>query len=150
MFPSLNLPEFELKKKQTEKGDFVFDIIRKKYVLFTPEEYVRQYFIRYLIDVKHYPKGLTSVEKQLEFYNLKKRTDIVMYDKKGKVEIIVECKAPGIQISQLTFDQIARYNMNFKAKYLIVTNGLQHYCCQPDYTTGTYTFLKEIPVYRSE
>ena len=77
-------------------------------------------------------------------------SDFHFIDKKGKVEIIVECKAPGVQISQLTFDQIARYNMNFKAKYLIVTNGLHHYCCQPDYTTGTYTFLKEIPEYRSE
>jgi hypothetical protein len=70
-----------------------------------------------------------------------------LYDLKGNVEIIVECKAPGIQISQQTFDQIARYNMNFKAKYLIVTNGMQHFCCQPDYSIGTYSFLKDIPEY---
>jgi hypothetical protein len=149
MYPKLNLPVCDLKMKQTEKGSVVFDPIRKKYVAFTPEEYVRQSFLHYLFNEKHYPKGLTSVEKQLDLYDLKKRTDIVVYDMNGNVFLIVECKAPEIKIAQSTFDQIARYNMKFKAVYLIVTNGLNHYCCKPDYIAGSYSYLKEIPDYSS-
>jgi len=149
MFPKLNLPEYLIKTKQTEKGLFVFDIIRKKYILLTPEEHVRQQFIHYLINEKKYPKGLLGIEKQLKIYNLTKRTDIVLYSRNGGISIIVECKAPKINISQETFDQIARYNMNFKAEYLIVTNGINHYCCKPDYKNNTYAFLKDIPDYIS-
>ncbi len=144
-FPKLNLPEYQLKYEDTEKGLSVFDIIRKKYILMTPEEHVRQQFIHFLINEKQYPKGLLAVETQLKIYKLTKRTDIVLYDTQGNVSIIIECKAPKIKVSQDTFDQIARYNMNFKAKYLIVTNGLNHYCCKPNYENDTYEFLKEIP-----
>ncbi|NPA45356.1 MAG: type I restriction enzyme HsdR N-terminal domain-containing protein [Chlorobi bacterium] len=147
MFPKLNLPQYNLKYKETEKGIYVFDIIRKKYILMTPEEHVRQQFIHFLIEEKKYPKGLLAIEKQLKIYKLTKRTDIVLYNKNGNVNLIVECKAPKISISQETFDQIARYNMNFKAKFLIVTNGLNHYCCKADYENNSYTFLKEIPNY---
>ncbi len=150
MYPKLNLPFYELKTKDNDKGTLVFDPIRKKYVLLTPEEYVRQQFVMYLITEKKYPKGLTSIEKQLEVFNLKKRTDIVIYDKSGNVLLIVECKAPDIKITQDVFDQITRYNMNFKAKYLIVTNGLNHYCCQPDYQSFDYQYLKEIPYYSDD
>ncbi|MCF6364695.1 MAG: type I restriction enzyme HsdR N-terminal domain-containing protein [Bacteroidales bacterium] len=147
MFPKLNLPEYQIKFKETEKGLSGFDIIRKKYILLTPEEYVRQQFIHYLIEKKQYPKGLLAVEKQLKIYDTTKRTDIVLYDKQGNVSIIVECKAPKVKISQDAFDQIARYNMNFKAKYLIVTNGITHYCCKPNYNDNSYIFLKNIPDY---
>ncbi len=147
MFPKLNLPEYQLKIKETEKGFSVFDIIRKKYILITPEEHVRQQFIHFLIQEKQYPKGLLAVEKQLKIFDKIKRTDIVLYDKQGNVSIIVECKAPEVKISQDAFDQIARYNMNFKAKYLIVTNGISHYCCKPNYLNNSYEFLKEIPDY---
>jgi hypothetical protein len=148
MFPQLNLPESELKIRHTEKGMYVFDAIRKKYVVLTPEEYVRQSFLSYLIHVKHFPKGLTAVEKQLDFYDLKKRTDIVVYDTFGNIVIIVECKSTEVQISQSAFDQIARYNMKFKSEYLIVTNGITHYCCKPNYLSGAFEYLKEIPDYQ--
>ncbi|NPA67406.1 MAG: type I restriction enzyme HsdR N-terminal domain-containing protein [Chlorobi bacterium] len=141
----LNLPQADL-KITTENGKTkIFDIIRKKYVVLTPEEQVRQEFIHYLINKKNYPKGLLAVEKKLKIYNLEKRTDIVLYNTSGNPAVIIECKAPSVNISQKTFDQIARYNMNFKAEYLIVTNGIKHYCCKPDYKNKTYGFLKEIP-----
>ncbi len=147
MLRKLNLAEYELITKKTEKGLAVFDIIRKKYILLSPEEHVRQQFIHFLIKEKKYPKGLLAVERKLKFYELTKRTDIVLYNRQGNVVVIVECKAPNVKISQETFDQIARYNMNFKAKYLIVTNGLKHYCCKPNYTDNTYEFLKDIPTF---
>ncbi len=147
MFPKLNLPEYQLTYQTNEKGITVFDIIRKKYILMTPEEHVRQQFIHYLIQEKQYPKGLLGVEKQLKIYDTTKRTDIVLYDKQGNVSIIVECKAPEVKVSQDAFDQIARYNMNFKAQYLIVTNGLNHFCCKPNYNDNSYVFLKDIPDY---
>jgi len=143
----LNLPEAKLKILKENNKLKIFDIIRKKYVAFTPEEQVRQEFIHYLINEKQYPKGLFSVEKQLKVFDTEKRADIVLYDTSGKPLVIVECKAPEVSITQKAFDQIARYNMTFKADYLIVTNGLKHYCCKPDYQNNTYEFLKEIPTY---
>jgi hypothetical protein len=149
MFQKMNLPEYNLKTRNSDKGICVFDIIRKKYIVLTPEEEVRQRFLHFLINEKQYPKGLISVEKELKFLDLKKRTDIVLYNRTGKVDLIVECKAPFVTVSQKAFDQIARYNMNFKAKYLIVTNGLKHYCCKADYKNNTYLFLKDIPNYET-
>ncbi len=141
----LNLPEAHL-KLTNEKGKLkIFDIIRKKYVAFTPEEHVRQQFIHYLINEKKYPESLLSVEKKLKVYETEKRADIVVYNTAGKPIVIVECKAPSINITQKAFDQTARYNMTFKADYLIVTNGLNHYCCKPDYADNSFTFLKDIP-----
>lgn len=143
----LNLPETNFKILQENNKLKIFDIIRKKYVAFTPEEHVRQQFIHFLIKEKKYPKGLLAVEKQLKIYDLEKRTDILLYNTSGKPDVIIECKAPKINITQKTFDQIARYNMNFKAIFLIVTNGMKHYCCKPDYENNTYEFLKNIPDY---
>lgn len=148
MNQELNLPHYKLKLEKSEKGITVFDIIRKKYVILTPEEEVRQQFLHFMIHEKQYPKGLLSVEKELKFLDLIKRTDIVLYNRNGKVDLIVECKAPSVNITQDTFDQIARYNMNFNAKYLIVTNGIKHYCCKINYDTSTYTFIKDIPAYK--
>ena len=145
----LNLPDYQLKLKTENDSIFVFDIIRKKYVILSPEEKVRQLFIHFLINEKKYAKGLLAVETQLKIFDMIKRTDIILYNKTGNVSVIVECKAPTVNISQQTFDQIARYNMNFKAKYLIVTNGIKHYCCKPDYTKGNYEFLKDIPMYEN-
>ena len=144
----LNLPEVNLKVMNENNKLKVFDVIRKKYVALTPEEQVRQQFIHYLINEKHYPKGLLSVEKQLKVYDTEKRADIVLYNTNLKPVVIVECKAPEVTITQKAFDQIARYNMNFKADYLIVTNGLKHFCCKPDYKNNSYEFLKEIPDYQ--
>jgi len=144
----LNLPEVNLKIMNENNKLKVFDIIRKKYVALTPEEQVRQQFIHYLINEKHYPKGLLAVEKQLKIYDTEKRADIILYNINLKPIVIVECKAPEVTVNQKAFDQIARYNMNFKADYLIVTNGLKHFCCKPDYKSSTYEFLKEIPDYQ--
>ncbi len=125
----------------------IFDILRKKFLVLTPEEWVRQHFVLYLLEEKKYPKSLIALEKQLTINNRKKRTDILIFNTKGEPDIIVECKAPSIKITQATFDQIARYNLKLKANYLIVTNGLQHFYCKMDFENETYIFLKDIPDY---
>ena len=117
-------------------------------MVLTPEEWVRQHFILFLMEQKRYPASLIAIEKQLTINNRKKRTDILVFDSDGKHDIIVECKAPSIKITQDTFDQIARYNLKLNAKYLIVTNGLEHFYCKLDTENKTYIFLKEVPTYK--
>ena len=138
---------YAYKIKNRENKLYIFDIVRKKYVVLTPEEWVRQNFMNYLIINKNYPKSIIAIEKQLNFNGLIKRTDILVFDKMGLPDIIVECKAPSIKISQETFDQIARYNLKLDANYLIVTNGLEHFYCKLDHQNKRYIFLKEIPEY---
>lgn len=144
---NLNLPAYNYKLKSSENKTFIFDVIRKKYVTLTPEEWVRQHIVHYLIDEKGYPKSLINVEKQLVINNLKKRTDIVIFSKIGTPHIIVECKAPSVKITQKTFDQIARYNLKLAAKYLMLSNGLSHYYAVLDTKNKSFIFLKEIPKY---
>jgi len=142
-----NLPPHQLKiRKQGDKLD-VFDSLRKKYVVLTPEEEVRQHFIHYMIQHKSYPAGLLAVEYSLKVNNMKKRADIVAFSKFGHPLLLVECKAPSEKITQKVFDQIARYNLSLKVDYLIVTNGLEHFCCQLDFKNNRYSFLEEIPDY---
>jgi len=143
----LNLPKYEFSIKKEENDYKIFDIIRKKYLLLTPEEWVRQNFIRFLIDEKKFSPGLISVESGLKLNQLQKRTDILAHDAQGKPVLIVECKATTVTINQEVFDQIARYNMTLKVQYLIVTNGLQHYCCKIDHHKKTHEFLPDIPNY---
>ena len=143
----LNLPSYSFKLKSNEKHTLIFDNLRKKYLVLTPEEWVRQHVVRFLIKEKKYPASLIALEKQLIINNLKKRTDIVVFNKEGNPYIIVECKAPTIKINQDTFDQIARYNLKLNANYLMITNGLEHYFCQLDTTNETYVFLENIPDY---
>ena len=143
----LNFPAYTFKVKGNDTGKQIFDEIRKKYVALTPEEWVRQHIIRYLIDHKKYPAGLFAVESGTKYNRLKKRTDLVIYDREGKALVIVECKAPDICLNQKSFNQIASYNKNIRGKYLIVTNGLSHYCCEVDYLHGRHKFLEEIPEY---
>lgn len=126
----------------------IFDKLRKKYIVLTPEEWVRQHFVYFLIEEKKYPVTLIALEKQLTINNLKKRSDILVFNTDGKPEIIVECKAPSIKITQNTFDQIARYNLKLRANYLILTNGLEHFYCKMDFKNETYIFLKDIPHYK--
>ena len=126
---------------------YIFDVVRKKYLLLTPEEWVRQNFIQYLNKVKKYPLGLMGVEQMVKYNSLKTRADIVMYNTEGKANIIVECKAPDVKITQDTFNQIAKYNSQLKVKYLLVTNGMNHFCCKMDYESNKITFLEEIPSY---
>lgn len=143
----LNLPTYKFKLKSSENKTLIFDKLRKRYFVLTPEEWVRQHYVSFLIKEKKYPDSLIALEKQLTINKRKKRTDILVFNKKGKPEIIVECKAPQIKITQDTFDQIARYNLKLKANYLIVTNGLEHYYCKMDFENETYIFLKDIPDY---
>lgn len=143
----LNLPTYQFKIKSSENKQLIFDKIRKKYVVLTPEEWVRQNFVEYLLIEKKYPISLIAVEKQVVVNKLKKRFDILVFDKQGNHHIIVECKSPKIKITQDTFDQIARYNLRLDAHYLLVTNGLEHFYCTLDSEKEQYTFLKEIPDY---
>ncbi|MDO6600930.1 type I restriction enzyme HsdR N-terminal domain-containing protein [Tenacibaculum sp. 1_MG-2023] len=144
----LNLPTYPFKLKSNENKTLIFDKLRKKNVVLTPEEWVRQHFVMYLIEEKKYPVSLIAIEKQLTINNRKKRTDILIFNAQGNPDIIVECKAPKIKITQDTFDQIARYNLKLNANYLIVTNGLEHFYCKMDFENETYIFLKEIPNYK--
>jgi hypothetical protein len=141
----LDLPVFQFKLKQAGARQQIFDPIRKKYVVLTPEEWVRQNFIQYLIQNKKFPASLIAVEAGLKYNQLQKRLDVLVYSKQGVPHLMIECKAPNVKISQDTFDQIARYNMIFKVKYLVVTNGLQHFCCMMDYTTNSYSYLETVP-----
>lgn len=144
----LNLPAFSAKLKNKENKTLIFDKFRKKYVVLTPEEWVRQHFANYLVEEKKYPISLIAIEKQLTINELQKRSDILVFNTEGYPEIIVECKAPSVKINQQTFDQIARYNLILNANFLVVTNGLQHFFCKMDFNNKTYIFLKEIPSYK--
>ncbi|MFA5298475.1 MAG: type I restriction enzyme HsdR N-terminal domain-containing protein [Lutibacter sp.] len=144
---ALNLPNYPFKIKSSENKYFIFDIVRKKYVVLTPEEWVRQHIIHYLIEEKNYPISLIAVEKKVTVNKLTKRTDILVFNTKGLPHIIVECKAPSIKIAQESFDQIARYNLKLNANFLIVTNGLKHYFCKMDFINQEYVFLNTIPNY---
>lgn len=146
---NLNLPPVKFRIKNSENKTLIFDILRKKNVVLTPEEWVRQHYIHFLIKQKQYPKSLIAVEKQLVINNLVKRTDILVFNRNGNPEIIVECKAPQVPINQQTFDQIARYNLQLNATYLVVTNGMHHFYCKMDTKNKTYIFLREIPNYNS-
>ncbi|MBE7629653.1 type I restriction enzyme HsdR N-terminal domain-containing protein [Tenacibaculum piscium] len=144
----LNLPTYKFRLKSNDNKTFIFDNLRKKYLVLTPEEWVRQHFVRFLMEEKKYPASLIAIEKQLVLNTLQKRTDIVIFSSDGTPNIIVECKAPKIKIAQDTFDQIARYNLKLKANFLVVTNGLSHYFCKLDTKNEIYIFLKDIPDYK--
>ena len=144
---TLNLPPADLRCTQKEGQTAVFDPLRHRYVRLTPEEWVRQHFVHYLIHHMGYPEGLLANEVSLTLNQTAKRCDSVLYDLHAQPQMIIEYKAPHIQLNQHTFDQITRYNIVLRVPYLIVSNGLQHYCCRIDYERGTYAFLREIPRY---
>ena len=143
----LNFPTYSFRFKNSENKRLIFDVIRKKFVVLQPEEWVRQHCAHYLIQVKKYPKSLINVEKELKLNTLKKRYDLVVFNPDGSIQLIVECKAPTKPIDQTTFDQIARYNLELNASYLMVTNGINHYYCHMDFDAKRYVFLKDIPNY---
>ena len=145
--PQLNLPNVILKIKLVKGITQVFDTVRKKYLVLTSEEWVRQHFIHYLNSEKKYPLGLMGVEKIVKYNGQSTRADIILYTNMGKPNMIVECKAPEVKITQDTFDQIAKYNFKLKVNFLVVTNGMQHFCCAIDYENNKINFLKEIPQY---
>lgn len=141
----LNFPAYTFRFKNSENKVAVFDEIRKKFVVLTPEEWVRQHVVQFLITDKNYPKSYINVEKVLKINGITKRYDAVVFKPDGSIFLLIECKAPEVPISQNTFNQIARYNMTLKADYLMVTNGLNHYFCQMDFENEQYQFLRELP-----
>ena len=143
----LNLPQYEIKIGEKDGKRTIFDFLRRKYVALTPEEWVRQHFTHYLVEHKGYPKGLLSNEVELRIGDKRLRCDSILYNKVAQPQMIIEYKAPTIQIQQKTFDQISAYNLLLKVDYLIVSNGLQHYCCRMDYEHQNYSFLKDVPDY---
>jgi len=143
----LNFPKYSLKIKSRENKSLVFDPVRKKYVPLTPEEWVRQHCLHFLLETKGYPAGRTLVERKLMVEGLEKRLDIAVCHPDGSISVLVECKAPNVRIDQGVFDQIARYNWKAQAEFLMVTNGLDHYFCQMDYEGQRYTFLEDLPGY---
>ena len=142
---ALNLPAYSHKIAVKEGKNCIWDDLRRKYVALTPEEWVRQHFVHFLIEHKGYPAGLMANEIQIRLNGTKKRCDTVLYDRSLTPRMIVEYKAPDVEITQAVFDQITRYNMVLRVEYLVVTNGVRHYCCRIDYSAMTCRFLPDIP-----
>ena len=145
----LNLPKYGIKIKNDKGHQTIFDVLRRKYVALTPEEWVRQHFVHFLIEHKGYPKTLMANEIQLAIGNKKLRCDSVLYDRTLKPRMIIEYKAPTVSITQKVFDQITIYNMLLHVDYLVVSNGIKHYCCRMDYANQKYLFLEDIPDYQN-
>ena len=143
----LNFPKYNFRFKSNENKTLIFDIVRKKFIELTPEEWVRQHVIHLLVSEKKYPLSHINVEKQIKLNDTIKRYDIVVFNSNGNIQLIVECKAPNIRINQQVFDQIARYNFVLHANYLMITNGIEHYYCQMEFENKRYNFLNEIPDY---
>lgn len=141
----LNLPVADFKVKKSEGKVWIFDGVRKKFVVLTPEEWVRQNFVNYLIQEHHYPRSLFRIEAGLQYNQMQKRSDILVYSRVGKPWMLVECKSPDIKLSQKAFNQVAIYNMTIGAKYLAVTNGMVHYCCLAPKQGQEGTFLEDFP-----
>jgi hypothetical protein len=144
----LNLPPYEIKVREKDGRKQIFDFLRSRYVALTPEEWVRQHFVHFLVEHKGYPKGMLGNEVELRIGEKKLRCDTILYNKVAAPQMIVEYKAPEIEITQRVFDQITVYNQLLHVDYLIVSNGLSHYCCRMDYERQGYEFLRDIPEYR--
>jgi hypothetical protein len=152
LLAKLNFPGYNFKiiiHGNDGQSSKVFDIVRKKYVRLTPEEWVRQHLLQFLVLDKGVPKSLIAVEKKLLVNRILKRTDLVVHSRNAEPLLVAECKSPSVKISQRTFDQAARYNLSLNAKYFVLTNGLDTFCCTIDHERQTYHFLKEIPVFES-
>lgn len=143
----LNLPPFAIKLSGTKERPQVYDVLRRKYVSLTPEEWVRQHFVHYLIEHKGYPMALMANEVALKIGNKSLRADSVLYGRDLRPRMIVEYKAPSVAVTQQVFDQVMAYNLLLHVDYLVVSNGLQHYCCKVDYTSGSCAFMRDIPMY---
>ena len=143
----LNLPQYEINITEKDGKRLIFDFLRRKFVALTPEEWVRQHFTHYLVEHKGYPKGLLGNEIELQIGDKKLRCDTILYNKVAQPRIIIEYKAPTVALQQKTFDQISAYNLLLRVDYLIISNGLEHYCCKMDYEKREYHFLPDIPDY---
>ncbi len=143
----LNLPQYEIKITEKDGKRMIFDFLRKKYVALTPEEWVRQHFTHYLVEHKGYPKGLLGNEIELQIGDKRLRCDSILYNKVARPQMIIEYKAPTVPLQQKVFDQVSAYNLLLRVDYLIISNGMEHYCCKMDYEHQKYLFLQEIPDY---
>ena len=143
----LNLPTYSLTVKSEAGRKYIFDPVRKKYVALNPEEWVRQNFIQYLVRDRAFPASLITVEQEFHFNKMKKRTDILVYEPSGDPVLMVECKSPAVKITKQVFDQIGLYNLTYRLSWLIVTNGLQHFCCKMNKEKNKYDFVDEIPAW---
>jgi len=143
----LNLPEYSFKIRGKEGEEMILDLLRRRFVKLTPEEWVRQNFIQYLINVGKYPLGLMGIEMQFGHNRLKKRTDILVHNRSGQPVMIVECKAPEVDLNDDAFEQIVTYNMKFSVPYLVVTNGIHHWACRFNYDFTGWEYLLVIPLY---
>ena len=143
----LNLPTYDIQLGGTREKPEIFDFLRRRFVKLTPEEWVRQHFVHWLVEHKGYPKGLLGNEIALRVGDKKLRCDSILYDQQALPRMIIEYKAPTIALSQKVFDQISAYNLLLHVDYLVVSNGMQHYCCRMDYERNDYDFLPDIPDY---
>ena len=143
----LNLPQYDIKVMEKDGKRLILDELRRKYVALTPEEWVRQHFVHFLMEHRNYPSGLLANEVELKIGDKRLRCDSILYNKEAHPQMIIEYKAPHITLTQKVFDQISAYNLLLHVDYLIVSNGLQHICCRMDYAKNTYRFLQEIPTY---
>ncbi len=146
---SLNLPTYDAKIRKSESGLEIFDPLRRKYIVLTPEEWVRQHFVNYLITEKNYPISLMANEVGIKLNSLTRRCDTVVYNKQLEPLMIIEYKESKTTVTQHTFDQIVRYNNVLRVPYIVVSNGITHYCCKIDYTNQSYEFIIEIPNYNN-
>jgi type I site-specific restriction-modification system R (restriction) subunit len=145
----LNLPTYFFRIKEEKGKKYIFDEIRRRFVVLTPEEWVRQHLVKFLITIKSYPQQLISVEKGFNQHRRKQRYDLLVYNRNGEPLMIVECKAPGVEINQNVFDQASRYNLKHKAAFILISNGMKHYCCHINLESRQYKFLHEIPDYNT-
>ncbi|HLO57839.1 MAG TPA: type I restriction enzyme HsdR N-terminal domain-containing protein [Bacteroidales bacterium] len=145
----LNLPTYLFRLKEDRGKKYIFDEIRRRFVLLTPEEWVRQHVINFLVQVKNFPRNLISIEKGFNQNRNRQRYDLLIYNNLGNPMMIVECKAPGVEINQQVFDQAGRYNNRHKANYMLITNGVKHYCCMINLQNRQYAFLNDVPDYSS-
>lgn len=144
---TLNLPSYEFYTAKREGKRHIYDPLRDTYVRLTPEEWVRQHFVQYLIRERGVPAGLVAVEAPFQYQSQSWRADVVVHDRQGDPLLLVECKAPSVPIRQDAFDQGARYNLTLGARYLVITNGVKHYACRVDVASGDYAFLDDLPTY---
>ena len=143
----LNFPAYPFKLKQEAGKTFIFDELRKRFLVLTPEEWVRQHLVKFLIEEKKYPRTLIKLEGGLKLNALQKRSDLLLFNTLGQKTMLIECKAPTVKITQDTFDQVARYNFVHRVQWLVVSNGLEHFCCEVDFEKGTYAFREDIPAF---
>jgi hypothetical protein len=146
----LNFPPYPFKLKQEADKTYIFDELRKRFLLLTPEEWVRQHLVKFLIEEKNYPRTLIKLEGGLKVNALRKRSDILVFNLRGEKVMLVECKAPAVKITQETFDQVARYNSVHRVHWLVVSNGQQHFCCEVNFGDGSYRFTGAIPAYNAD